>query len=200
MVDAKDRVFRKMLEQNVVERLRRLAIAAERFLDDEARVDVETALGERRDDNAKQAGGNRKIVQRPLGAAERLLQFCEGLRIVVVAIDISQKAQELIKLGRVGAAVLFDAVCGSSLELFDCPACLGDADDRHIDAFVADEAQKRRENLLEGEIAGSAEEHQGVGLGGLHLTSCGISVGFGPIVDTAAYCPQSNHTLIDMAT
>ena len=169
--------FREMLEQRVVERLRRLAIAAEGLLDDEARVDVETALGERGNDNAKQARGNRKIVQRPLGAAERLLQLCEGLRIVVVPVDIPQEPQQLIKLCGVGAAVLFDAVLGSSLELFDRPACLGDADDRHVDAFVADEAQKRREDLLESEIAGSAEEHQGVGLGGLHLISCGVPIG-----------------------
>src|ERR1700722_4769374 len=200
MVDAKDRVFRKMLEQNVVERLRRLAIAAERFLDDEARVDVETALGERGDDNAKQAGGNRKIVQRPLGAAERLLQFGEGLRIVVIAIDVPQEAQELIKLSGVGAAVLLDAVFRASLELFDGPPSLGDADDRHIDALVADEAQKRGEDLLEGEIAGSAEEHQGVGLGGLHLTSCGIPVRKLGRPSTCRLAAQSNHTLMDMAT
>ena len=102
-----------MLEQCAVERLRRLAIAAEGLLDDEARVDVETGLGERGNDNAKQARGNRKIVQRPLGAAERLLQFRESLRIVVVPIDISQEAQKLIKLGRVRAPVLLDAVSGS---------------------------------------------------------------------------------------
>ena len=97
--------------------------------------------------------------------------------------------------------MLCNAVFGPSSQLFDGPAGLGDADDGHIDAFVANQAQKRREDLLEGEIAGSAEEHQGVGLGGLHLTSCGISVrGFGPTVDTPARCPQSKHTLMDMAT
>ena len=70
-------IFREMLEQRGVERLRRGAIAAERLLDDEARVDVEPGLGQRGDDDAKQARGNRQIVQRPLGAAERLLQLFE---------------------------------------------------------------------------------------------------------------------------
>ena len=111
------------------------------------------------------------------------------MRIVVVAVDISQETQELIELCRVGAAVLLDAVLGSFLELFDCPACLGDADDGHVDAFIADEPQKRGEDLLEGEIAGCAEEHQGVGLGGLHLISCGVTNSeVRPIVDTSARC------------
>ena len=191
--------FREMLEQRVVERLRRFAIAAERLLDDEARVDVEPALGERGNDHAKQAGGNCQIVQRPLGAAERLLQFCEGLRIVVVAIDISQEPQQLIEFRGVGAPVLFDAVLGPALELFDCPAGLGDADDRHVDAFVADKTEKRREDLLEGEIAGSAEEHQGVGLGGLHLISCGVEIRKFGRSSTRRLAAHSNHTLMDMA-
>src|SRR5580692_2424669 len=177
MVDAKDRLFREMLEQRVVERLRRLTIAAKGLLDDEAGVDVETALGESGDNDAKQARRDRQIMQRPLGPAEGLLQLREGLRIVVIAVDISQESQELIKLCGVGAAMLLDAVLGSVPQLLDCPAGLGDADDRHIDTLVADEPQKRREDLLESEIAGSAEEHQSVGLAGLHLTSCGIPIG-----------------------
>ena len=177
MVDAKDRLFGEVLQQCAVERLRRFAIAAERFFNDEAGVDVETALSERGNDNAKKARGDRQIVQRPLGAAERLLQLRKGLRIVVIAVDIPQKSQELIKLRRVGAPVLLDAVLGSLPQLFDCPARLGDADDRHIDAFIVDEAQKRRKDLLEREIAGRAKKHQSIGLGGLHLTSCGIPIG-----------------------
>ena len=103
----------------------------------------------------------------------------------------------------VGAAVLLDAVFGPSLELFDCPAGLGDADDGDVDAFAADEAQKRREDLLEGEIAGSAEEHQGVGLGGLHLISCGVCQlrSSADRRDAGSLRGgQSNHTLMDMAT
>ena len=92
--------FRKMLEQRAVERLRRFAIAAERLFDDEARVDVEAGLRQRGDDNAKQARGNGEIVQRPLGAAERLLQLFERLRIVVIPVDISQETQELVELCR----------------------------------------------------------------------------------------------------
>jgi hypothetical protein len=186
MVDAKDRIFREMLEQRVVECLRRLAIAAKGLLDNEARVDVEPGLGESRNHDAKQAGGNRQIMQRPLGAVERLLQLRKSLRIVVVAVDIPHKPQELIEPCSASRGVLLDTVFRPFPELFDCPPGLGDSDDGDVDAFTADQAQQRWENLLEGEIAGSAEEHQGVGLGGLHLISCGISVGFGPIVGTPA--------------
>src|SRR5580692_2464363 len=177
MVDAKDRLFREMLEQRVVERLRRLTIAAKGLLDDEAGVDVETALGESGDNDAKQARRDRQIMQRPLSPAEGLLQLREGLRIVVIAVDIPQKFQELIKFCRVGAPVLLDAVLGSVPQLVDRPARLGDTDDGDVDALFVHEAQKRREDLLESEIAGSAEEHQSVGLAGLHLTSCGIPIG-----------------------
>ena len=164
-----------MLEQRVIERLRRCAIAAERLLDDEARVDVEPGLGKRRDDNAKQARGDREIVQRPLGAAERLLQLLESLGIVVIAVDIAHEPQQLIEPCS-ARRVLLDTVSRPVPQLFDRPAGLGDADDRDVDAFAADQAQKRRENLLEREIAGSAEEHQSVGLGGLHLISCGLAI------------------------
>ena len=157
MVDPKDRPFREMLEQRVVERLSRFAIASKRLLDDQTGVDVEPAPGERRDHDAKQAGGNGKIVQRPFGAGERLLQFREGLRIVVVAVDISQEPQKLIELCGVSAPVLFDAVFGASSELLDGPAGFCDANDRHVDAFVAHETEEGREDLLEREIAGSAE-------------------------------------------
>ena len=73
MVDAKDRALGKMGQQRAVERLGRLAIAAERLLDDQARINVEPALGKRGDDDAKQARRYCEIVQRPLGAAKRLL-------------------------------------------------------------------------------------------------------------------------------
>ena len=67
--------------------------------------------------------------------------------------------------------MLFDAVLGARPQLLDRPAGLGDADDGDIDAFVGYQSQKSREDLLIGKIAGSAEEDQGVGLGGLHRSS-----------------------------
>ena len=73
--------------------------------------------------------------------------------------------------------MLFDAVLGAGPQLFDRPGGLGDADDGHIDAFIADETEQRREDLLEGKIAGSAEEHQGVGLSVLISTSYGLRIG-----------------------
>ena len=116
-------------------------------------------------------------MKRPFSAAERLLQLFERLGIVVIPVDIAQQTQELVEFGRVGAPVLLDAVFRPFLELFDCPPGLGDSDDGDVDAFISDQAQERRENLFEGEIAGGAEEHQSVGLGGLHLISCGVEIG-----------------------
>ena len=71
----------------------------------------------------------------------------------------------------------FDAFLGARPQLLDRPTGLGDADDGDIDPLLGDEAQKSREDLLEREIAGSAEEHQGVGLSCLHLILSGIDIG-----------------------
>jgi hypothetical protein len=177
VVDAEDRLLGKMLEQRPVERLRRLAIMAERLFHDEAGVHVETALSQRGANHAEQAGRNREIMHRPLRGSERLLERRESLGIVVVAIDIPHERREPRQSGGVGASVAFDALFCARPQLLDLPTGLGDADDGDIDPFVGDETQKRREDLLEREIAGSAEEHQGVGLSCLHLILSGVEVG-----------------------
>ena len=65
------------------------------------------------------------------------------------------------------AAVAFEAGLGAVLQLFQVPARLGDADDRDVEPLVAHEGLKGREDLLVGEIAGRAEEDEGVGAGEL---------------------------------
>ncbi len=189
VVDAEDRALGEMLEQCPVQRLSRLLIAAEWLLDDETRINVKTGLGQRGNDDAKQARRNREIVQRPLGAAKRLLQISKSPRIVIVAVHISQQPQQLGESGVVAAAVLLDAVLGARPQLLDRPTGLGDADDGDIHAFVGHEFQQSRKDLLEGEIAGSAEEDQCVGFGRLHRSSSWLFVNG----------TECNHTLARMA-
>ena len=115
MIDAKDRLFRKMLVQGPIERLRRFAIVAERFLDDQARVDIEPACGERVDDDAEQARGNREVVQRPLRGPERLLEGSECPGIAVVAVDIAHESEKTRQFRGVSAAMALDARLGARL-------------------------------------------------------------------------------------
>ena len=71
----------------------------------------------------------------------------------------------------------FDAFLGARPQIFNGPTGLGDANDGDVEPFLGDETQKSREDLLVGEIAGSASEHHGVGLSGFHLFLSGIEVG-----------------------
>ena len=99
MVDAENRVFGEVLNKRPVERVRRLEIVAERLFDDNARVLVEPACGERRPDRAEQRGRDREVMQRPPGGPERLLERLEGLRVLVVAIDIIQELDQAREAG-----------------------------------------------------------------------------------------------------
>ena len=53
------------------------------------------------------------------------------------------------------------------LQLLEVPAALGHADDRHIEVAALDHRLQRREDLLVRQIAGGAEEDQGVGVSSL---------------------------------
>src|SRR5262249_38077845 len=57
-------------------------------------------------------------------------------------------------------AVFLDAVARPRHELVDAPARPGHADDRDVEAPALHHRVQRREDLLEGEVAGDAEEHQ----------------------------------------
>ena len=63
------------------------------------------------------------------------------------------------------AAVLLEAVARPGLELVEVPAGLGHADHRHVEVAALHHRLQRREDLLVGQVAGGAEEHQRVGVG-----------------------------------
>ena len=96
---------------------------------------------------------------------------CERGRVVVVAVDVAQQAAQLVEGRRVEAAVFLDAVARPRLELVEGPAGLGHADDRHVQVAALHHRLQRREDLLVRQIAGGAEEDQGVGVGFAHGVS-----------------------------
>src|SRR5580704_14622384 len=101
-------------------------------------------------------------MQRPPGGPERLFQSLERSRIVVIAVDIIQEFDKASEVSVAEAPAMLETVFGARPKLFEAPAGFGHADDGDIEAFVANEALQGREDLLIGEIAGRAEEDEGV--------------------------------------
>ena len=61
--------------------------------------------------------------------------------------------------------MLFEAVLGPRLELLEIPMRPGYADDGHVEVAAPDQRLEGREYLLVRQVAGSAEEDEGVGAG-----------------------------------
>ena len=82
MIDAEDRPIRRSCSAESVERLGRLQIPAERFLDDDAGRPCGPGLAELFDDELEKHRRNGEIVGRMLGGAEFLAQGRERGRIL----------------------------------------------------------------------------------------------------------------------
>ena len=164
VVDAEDRRLRKHRVEGLVERARRCEVVPEGLLDHDPGARRAAGLAELLDDRAEEAGRDRQVVRRMLRAAERLAQRREGGRVAVVAVDVLEQRHELRERGLVdAAAVLLQARARPLHELLGRPARLGDADDRDVEVAPLDHALERGKDLLVGQVAGRAEEDQGVG-------------------------------------
>ena len=90
---------------------------------------------------------------------------------LVVAVDVAQQPHSLSN------AAGSSPPCFSRLSLarapgaVEIPAGLGHADHRHVEVAALDHRLQRREDLLVGQVAGGAEEDQGVGMGVAHRAS-----------------------------
>ena len=84
----------------------------------------------------------------------------------VVTVDVAQQRQQLREGDGIDAVrVVPQAVLGPLLQLVEAPAALGDADDGDLQLLVGHHPLEGREDLLVGQVAGGAEEHQRVGDG-----------------------------------
>ena len=93
--------------------------------------------------------------------AELRAEPAERVGIVVRAGDEAQLLLELPQHRPIDGALRLEALAGTLAQAGKV-AVPGDADDGHRPAPVADEAGKGREDLLERQIAGRAEEDEGV--------------------------------------
>ena len=80
--------------------------------------------------------------------------------------------------------MLVEAVARARAELLEVQPGFGHADDRHVEVAAPDHGLQRREDLLVGQVAGGAEEHQRVGLSG--CGHHGRLRGFRLLLDVAA--------------
>ena len=125
-------------------------IVTERFLDHDSRIGGAAGFRQAFGNCAKQAGRHRQIMQWPLSLAQLLAQFGESCGVAVVAVDIAQQADELLKRALLQTTVLFQAVFGALFELIQRPARFGNADDGDVESFVANQILQRGKNLFVG--------------------------------------------------
>ena len=83
-------------------------------------------------------------------------------RIIEIPVDVVQTARQLREHNRIECAMPFKALARALHELLRLPAGPADADDRHVQLTVRNEALQRRKNLLGGQISSGAKEHESV--------------------------------------
>ena len=121
-------------------------------------------------------------MRRPLGGAKLSADGLERRRVLVVAVDVAQQAAQRVERRGIEPAVLLEAVLGAGLELVERPAGLRHADDRHVEVAALHHRLQRGKDLLVREVAGRAEEHEGVGVRG-----------------RSSWAPASRRRLLEMA-
>ena len=119
VIDAEDCVVGKYLECHSIEFACRCQIAAERLLDDDARLRGQTGGAEALDDGWKQCRRNGQVVRRARSFSESPPQRVERGCIVVVAAHIAQRGQQAVERRRVvhgsGALYAFLRACAQPL-------------------------------------------------------------------------------------
>ena len=99
------------------------------------------------------------------GVAELLANVGEGLRILIVPIDIAQLGKEQREARWVQAAVFLDAVLRALLELFEVPSGLGNTDYRASKFSSLGQLLQGGKDLFVSEVAGGTKKHQRVRIG-----------------------------------
>src|ERR1700745_454951 len=126
---------------------------------------------------------------------ELLPKGAESFGILVIALYLTKKANQLFESDVIEATVFFQTVFRASTKLIKIPSSLGDADDRNIEMSPFHHRLQGRENLLVCKIAGGAEENQRVRVGICHecpllQAASDFSAGF-------SKCPPNSKRIAD---
>src|SRR5215813_14366803 len=116
------------------------------------------------DDGLEQDGWNGKIVRRSASIFEFLPKSGKGRQVLIVAVNVTQQAQQFGKGHGVNAAVFFQAVFGPGTKLLQIPSGFGNTDYGNVEVSTLCHRLQRGENLLVCEIAGSSKENQRIRL------------------------------------
>ena len=166
MVDAEDRGLREDPVDGRVQRPCARQVPPERLLQDDPRTVRASRGGEVRDHLGEERRRDGEVVERVPGLSELAAKRMEGLDVVVRALDVAQPRGERLDGRPVDRPGRSDAPPGPLPQALEV-ARPGDADDRHVEALVADQPEEGGEDLLEGEVSRRAEEHERVrSLGG----------------------------------
>ena len=158
-------VSSKAAEQDPIEVPRRSQVVAERLFDDDAAPRVAVRLGELLDDQCRTAraespdsGPAAARRRAPCGAPGTSPGRCSRR-------PHSAASRTASRTPRRSRPPCFSRLSARPrLELVEIPARLGHADHRHVEVAALHHRLQRREDLLVGQIARGAEEHQRVGM------------------------------------
>ena len=136
-------------------------VTAERLLDDDAPVVGQTGGTEPGDDGREQRGRNGQIVCRMSGIAQGQLERLEGIRVVVVALDVAKLREETVQRGAVtDSAAGSDAVRCPASKLRQTPLGGSHADHWNRSAGLSGQCIERRKDHFMRKIAGHTEQNQ----------------------------------------
>src|SRR5215469_8443710 len=119
-------------------------------------------------DGFEEHRGNCEVMCGALGILELVAKRGERCRVLIVAVDVAQQADQLFESGGIQPAVFLQAVFRASAELIKAPSGFGYADYRNVEVSSLHHRLQRWKNLLVGEIACGAEENQRVGMQTCH--------------------------------
>src|SRR5690242_8403630 len=103
------------------------------FLYDDAGPLVTIRVFEMFHDGREQGRRNSQVMSRTPRVFELMAKRRERCRILVIAVNIAQQAQQFFESGGIEATVLFQTVFRASTKLIEVPSRLCDADDRNIE-------------------------------------------------------------------
>ena len=170
--------------------MRRLEVAPERLLDDDAAALVEPDRRQLLGDGREHVRRDRHVEHGDLASrswSSVSASDCHVVRRRVVALDEVEPPAHVVDDGLVGVLdVGDDRLPGVGPEVVVGPVAAGDADDRHLQLAAPHEVVERREQLALGEVAGGAEQHEGVGraAGARAVVSCASVIGWTPFRST----------------
>jgi hypothetical protein len=148
--------------QDRVQRFCRREIAPERFFHDHAAAGRASRTLKAGRDRAEQTRRNRQMKGRPFRIPQRRSHRRECRGLLIIAGDIRESRAEVRKCRWVQRAVCSDAVSRALAQALQRPIRSGHAEDRNVQSAATTHGVQGREDLLVRQIAGGAEQDQGV--------------------------------------